>query len=198
MKVPFFSRWAPSARYRLPMPVVRLLERRLTCRRNRGAAERARRLAAFLAQMHGATGRIFPLDRRRLAAAHAELGTVDQIRTAIEILEAIGFIVRAPGQGNYRRLAGGGVVRVAVLWSFATIFERVFAFCRKSPKDILGLSSLSMEGRPKREENRKPIFGGVRISPPPAVPQPPRPIEINPALEAVLAKLGRGVAGALA
>lgn len=191
----FLSRWAASGRYRLPMPVFRFLQEALQCRRNKAAAERACRLAAFLAQMHALTGRAFPLDRRKLAAAHPELGTVDQIRTAIEILEYIGFIDRAAKQGSaFRKLAGGGYMRAAVFWNFGTAVERVFSWCRKSPKGrLLDISLGKIRGSREKEEKQKPIFGGVRRRvPPPSLPSLP-PIA-NPTLEAILAKLGKAIA----
>lgn len=195
----FLSRWAVSGRYRLPMPIVKLLEQRLLHRRHKAAAERARTLAAFLGQMHAATGRMFPLDRRKLAAAHPELGTVDQIRTSIEILEAIGFVSRAPVKGSgLRRLASGGYMRAAVLWSFGFLFERVFSWVRKSPKDRLGLfSRVRLDPAETLEKTQKPIFGGVRPKGPPPS-KPALQAAANPALDALLARMGRGLGLAVA
>ena len=115
--------------YRLPRDAAAWLAEVLAPYRNREAAWL---LAVFLARHWSTPGRLagsFPIDRRALAA-HAQLGLTEaQVRGALRVLEAIGFLARAiPPRGNgYQRTGTGELHRRPVLFAFGAEYAQAFA-----------------------------------------------------------------------
>lgn len=123
-----WSRFEADGKFKLPFPVLNRLTDLL--RPWKTAGERAFKLARFLARYHSLhQGRLFPMDRRALAKDHPELGLSErQIRSAIELLELVGYIERVPAAGPTHKRNGH---RKAIQWQFTRLFDGWFSFVRR-------------------------------------------------------------------
>ena len=148
--------------YRLPRDVVAWLSEALTRYRNRDAAWL---LAVFLARYWSTPGRLmgaFPIDRRALAA-HAQLGLTEaQVRGALRVLEAVGFLARAiPPKGNgYQRTGTGELHRRPVLFAFGAEYAGAFAAANRR----------AQAARQRREGERRAVTSSPAPRPSQASP----------------------------
>jgi hypothetical protein len=197
--------------YRLPNEVRDRLTAALAPYRNREAAYN---LAVFIARYHSAPGRIvesFPLDRRALTE-HPELDLTErQIRSAIRVLEEVGFLDRALAFGSRYKGTEDGLRRKPILFVFGSTYAPAFLAANRRAAAARGGNP--GDRRPIPTENaRRPS------QPPPVVPSakcpkgsealkmtvpmghlikesglPPSASESNPALEAALDRLLQGI-----
>jgi hypothetical protein len=197
--------------YRLPSEVQDRLTAALEPFRNREAVYR---LAVFIGRYHSAPRRIveaFPLDRRALTE-HPELDLTErQIRSAIRVLEEIGFLDRALTSGSRYRATEGGLHRKPILFVFGSDYAS--AFLAANRRAAVPHSGTPGNRRPIPAENtrRPPTPLPVAFGPKcpkgsealkMAVPMghqvktsglPPKTSESNPALEAALDRLLQGI-----
>jgi hypothetical protein len=112
--------------YRLPHSVRDRLASSLAPFRNRDAVMT---LAVFIARYHSAPDRIveaFPLDRRALID-HPDLGLTErQIRSAIRVLEEIGFLDRALASGSKYKPTEDGLHRKPIRYMFGPDYAPLF------------------------------------------------------------------------
>ncbi|MFD2224452.1 hypothetical protein ACFSM9_11990, partial [Microvirga arabica] len=108
----------PEGSYRLPREIADRLATNLAGYKNREAAFT---LAVFIARWHSAPRKIveaFPLDRRALANIPDLDLTERQARSAIRVLEEIGFLDRALASGSKFKATEDGLRRKPILFMF--------------------------------------------------------------------------------
>lgn len=153
--------------YRLPRDAAAWLSEALAPYRNREAAFL---LAVFLARYWSTPGRLagaFPIDRRALTA-HAQLGLTEaQVRGALRVLEAVGFLARAiPPRGNgYQRTGSGELHRRPVLFAFGAEYAQAFAAANRR----------AQASRQRREGERRAVAPSPAPWPSQASPTPQQP-----------------------
>src|ERR687889_1932848 len=115
-----------SQPYRLPHEVRDRLVPALAPYRNREAAYR---LAVFLGRFWSMPGRValpFPIDRRALADRE-DLGlTEGEVRGAIKVLEAVGFLDRWQTTGSRYKATANGLRRKPIPYTFGAEFMPMF------------------------------------------------------------------------
>jgi hypothetical protein len=179
--------------------------------RNRDAAFT---LATFLGRFWSAPGRLglgFPIDRRELAE-HPEIQlTEKRVRSAIRVLEEIGFLDRAIGSGSRYKPTEDGLRRKPILFVFGSEYAPAFIAANKraaaarggrsgerraitptsAPRPSVASSEASPLNGPKSkgEPERSMLMG-------PLVKKsglPPKAFEPDPRLEAALDRLLQGI-----
>jgi hypothetical protein len=196
--------------YRLPHEVRDRLTAALAPYRNRDAAFA---LAVFLARFWSMPSRIvdaFPIDRRALAE-HGELDlTEKRIRTAIRVLEEIGFLDRALTSGSPYKATEDGLRRKPILFTFGNDYASAFIVANKRAAAARGAHSGERRSIPA-ETARQPSTVNFETSPlkGPKNRNPPerevimgplvkesgilaQAFEPNPRLESALARLEEG------
>ncbi|WP_147023155.1 hypothetical protein [Microvirga aerophila] len=125
-------------RYRLPRDVRDRLTSSLAPFRNRDAAFA---LATFLGRFWSTPGRIglgFPIDRRELAK-HPEIQlTEKRVRSAIHVLEEIGFLDRAIASGSRYKPTEDGLRRKPILFVFGSEYAPTFIAANKRAAAVRG------------------------------------------------------------
>lgn len=197
--------------YRLPRDVRDRLASALAPYRNRDSAFA---LAVFLARFWSTPARIvdaFPIDRRALAE-HGELDlTEKRIRSAIRILEAVGFLDRAIASGSRYKVTEDGLRRKPILFMFGSDYAPAFIAANKRAAAARGGHSSERRTIPT-ETGQQPSavrFGASPLKGPkskseaertvlmgPLVKEsgiPPKTSESNPQLEAALDRLLQGI-----
>lgn len=196
--------------YRLPRDVQERLVSALQPYRNRDAAFA---LAVFLARYWSAQKRIteaFPTDRRELAD-RPDLGlTEKQVRSAIRVLEEIGFLDRTVTSGSKYKATEDGLRRKPVLFQFGSDYAPLFiaanrraAVARERQKAARQSQVLVSSHRASvRPEKASPLKGpksnseaesSVLMGPLVKSGIPPKAFEPNPALESALDRLLQGI-----
>jgi hypothetical protein len=196
--------------YRLPREVRDRLTTALAPYRNREAAFS---LATFLGRFWSMPSRIidaFPIDRRELADRQ-DLGlTEKQVRTAIRVLEEVGFLYRAVASGSRYKPTEDGLRRKPILFQFGSDYAPAFIAANKR----------AAAARGGRSDNRRPIAAGTAQRASVAVSEasplkgpkskseaektvimgpivksglPPQAFEPNPKLESALDRLLQGI-----
>ena len=194
--------------YRLPRDAAAWLAEALAPYRNRDVAWL---LAVFLARYWSTPGRLagaFPIDRRALAA-HAQLGLTEaQVRGALRVLEAVGFLARAiPPKGNGYQRTAEGLHRRPILFVFGSDYGSAFAAANRRAR----------AARERRQGERRPVTPSTAprpsMAPPAARPlnsprvkseaepsvlmgeiaRQPEPNALNQPLEAALDRLLWGI-----
>jgi hypothetical protein len=200
-----------EGKYRLPHGVRDRLASSLTPFRNRDAAMT---LAVFIARYHSAPGRVveaFPLDRRALID-HPDLGLTErQIRSAIRVLEEIGFLARALASGSKYRATEDGLHRKPIWFQFGLEYFPLFDEANKRAAAVRGGNSRARRPIPAETTRSRPVTfpGGSRAKCPKdkaladpsmylghlrtgqKIGLPPKPFEPDPKLEAALENLKR-------
>jgi hypothetical protein len=195
--------------YRLPRDVQERLANALRPFRNR---ESAYALAVFLARFWSAPGRIvecFHIDRRALIG-HPDLELTErQIRSAIRVLEEIGFLDRALASGSKYKSTEDGLHRKPIRYVFGSEYAPLFLAANKRAAQARGGHSGERRAIPLPNASRAStgVFGASALKCPKsksvADPQvylghlrtgkpiglPPKAFEPDPKLEAALANL---------
>jgi hypothetical protein len=198
--------------YRLPHDVHNRLTAALASFRNREASYA---LAVFLARFWSTPSRIvdaFPIDRRELADRE-DLGLTErQVRSAIKVLEDIGFLDRTIASGSKYKPTEDGLRRKPILFQFGS--EYASAFMAANRRAAVARGGRSGDRRPIAAENaRRPSAAKFEASPlkcPKSKSEAERPVLMgqlmksglppkayvpDPNLEAALERLRRGVFG---
>lgn len=198
--------------YRLPNVVRDRLAAALVPFRNRDAAFI---LATFLGRFWSAPGRVvgsFPIDRRELADRQ-DLGLTErQVRSAIRVLEEVGFLDRALVSGSSYKATEDGLRRKPILFQFGSDYAPAFIKANERARaarysgfqdrrvipaeNARRPSAVKFEASPLKcpkstSEAESPVLmGHVRKS-----GLPPMAFEPDPKLESALERLRRGVFG---
>jgi hypothetical protein len=198
--------------YRLPRDVRDRLAAALAPYRNRDAAFA---LAVFIGRYHAAPRRIveaFPLDRRALTE-HPEIDLTErQIRSAIRVLEDVGYLDRALASGSRYKATEDGLRRKPILFVFGGIYAPAFLAANRRAAAAGG--GVPGERRPIPAENARrpsmpsPVASGAKcpkgsealkmtvpVGHQKTSGLPPSAFEPNANLEAALDRLRRGVFG---
>lgn len=210
MRRPFHPS-AGEGPYRLPNAVRDRLAPSLTPYRNRDAAFA---LATFLGRFWSTPGRVvgsFPIDRRELAD-RPDLGLSErQVRSAIRVLEEVGFLDRdIPPSGSKYKATEDGLHRKPILFVFGSDYAPAFLAANaraaaargglsrerrviapsSSPRPSTARFSASPPKCPKTksEAESSVIMGQVKES-----GLPPAAFEPNANLEAALDRLLKGI-----
>lgn len=212
---PFTPATGASGAYTLPKGLQDRLTALLAPFRNRDAAFA---LAVFLARFWSSPARItmaFPVDRRALAERALSLELTEaQVRGGVRTLERIGFLDRAvPVSGSRYKATPEGLQRRPVLWHFGSDFAPAFLAANKRAQTaqeprarVQRPQGASVNGRPSTRLLAHPgaispkdmskaksvvFMGDVAKGSPGG--RSPTPTEANPALEAALDRLMRGL-----
>jgi hypothetical protein len=144
---PFNPQRGEGRGYRLPHDVREALGRELAPFRNRDAAFA---LAEFLARFWTVPGRVghaFPIDRRALADRADLALTEAQVRGAVRVLEAIGFLDRTiPAPGSRYKPTEEGLHRKPIWFVFGADYAKAF----------LAANARAKAARGRAGERRKP------------------------------------------
>jgi hypothetical protein len=180
--------------------------------RNREAAFA---LATFLGRFWSAPGRIvgtFPIDRRELAD-RPDLGlTEKQVRTAIRVLEEVGFLDRALASGSSYKATENGLRRKPILFQFGSDYAPAFIAANTRAAAVRGSRSgdrrplpLGNGWRPstavfsaaplKGPKSKSEAEAFVLMGPLVTSGRLPLASEPDPQLEAALERLRQGVIG---
>jgi hypothetical protein len=195
--------------YHLPRDVKERLTVSLAPYRNREAAYA---LALFLGRFHSNPARVleaFPIDRRELAD-RPDLGlTEKRIRSAIRVLEEVGFLDRAmPLSGSRYRATEEGLQRKPILFMFGSDYAPAFVAANRraaaargrpsrerrpltptpAPRPSVARFEAAKGPKSTRDPERAVIMGPLRQS-----GLPPTAFEPNSKLESALENLLRGI-----
>jgi hypothetical protein len=171
----------------------------------------------FIARFHSAPDRVvegFPLDRRALAE-HSELDLTEaRVRSAIRVLEEIGFLDRAVTSGSKYKPTEDGLQRKPIWYEFGSDYAPLFISANARAARARG--GLSGARRPVTPETVRrastPLPGASALNSPKdkSVAFPnlslgdlrkpdktsgilPKASELNPALESALERLLQGI-----
>lgn len=198
--------------YKLPNAVRDRLAAALAPFRNREAVFS---LATFLGRFWSTPSRIvdaFPIDRRELADRE-DLGLTErQVRSAIRVLEEIGFLDRALASGSKYKPTEEGLRRKPILFQFGSEYAPAFIAANnraaaarggrsgdrrpmvpsQAPRTSMAvfLSSSPKCPKSKSEAERPVLMGQLEKS-----GLPPKAFEPDPRLEDALERLRKGVFG---
>jgi hypothetical protein len=199
--------------YRLPRDVRDRLAASLALFRNRDAAFA---LATFLGRFWSMPGRLvgsFPIDRRELSNRE-DLGLTErQVRSAIRVLEEVGFLDRALTAGSRYKATEDGLRRKPILFQFGSDYAP--AFIAANARAAAARGGSSGDRRTLAPENARRAstvnFGASPLKCPKSKNPserfmimghqekrsgiPPRAFEPDPNLEAALERLRQGVIG---
>jgi hypothetical protein len=181
--------------------------------RNREAAYA---LAVFLARFWSTPSRItdaFPIDRRALVE-HGELDLTERrIRSAIRVLEEVGFLDRAVASGSRYKATEDGLRRKPILFMFGSDYAPAFIAANRRAAAARGghpgerrpipseaarqapaaRFEASLTKWPKgKSEAESPVLMGQLVK---TSGIPPKAFEPDPRLEAALERLRQGVIG---
>jgi hypothetical protein len=196
--------------YRLPSAVRDRLAAALAPFRNREAAFA---LAMFLGRFWSTPGRLldaFPIDRRELADRPDLDLTEKQVRSAIRVLEEVGFLDRAVASGSRYKATEDGLRRKPILFTFGSDYAPAFLAAnrraaaargnrsgerRPIPAENARLAStanfqaLLLKGPKSKSEAESPVLMGPLVK----SGIPPKASESDPRLEAALDRLLQGI-----
>ena len=206
-----FTPSQPGRGYRLPNEIRDRLAAALVPYRNREAAFT---LAVFIARYHSAPGRIvesFPLDRRALTE-HPDLDLTErQIRSAIRVLEEVGFLDRALASGSRYKATEDGLRRKPILFVFGNTYAPAFLAANRRAAAARGVDPGDRRsipaGNARRPSQPSPVASRAKCPKGSealkmTVPMghqmkkcglPPVALESNPKLEAALDRLLQGI-----
>lgn len=198
--------------YRLPRPICERLETALRGRKN---APACLALATWLARFWSAPRKLlvaFPVDRRAVAG-RKDLGLTEaRVRSALAVLEEIGFLARyEPDPGKRYQRTESGLQRRPILFRFGEEYAPIFTAANARAQAARGAPAPARRPIPHPEAPRPPAANLVAPRPMPALKSPksilPRKGELimgerarpgdasgsNSGLEAALERLRRGI-----
>jgi hypothetical protein len=195
--------------YRLPRDVRDRLAAALQPYRNREAAFV---LAVFLARFWSMAGRValpFPIDRRALAG-RPDLGlTEKRVRSAIRVLEEVGFLARFVTSGSRYKPTEEGLRRKPIPYQFGSDYFPLFDAANRraaaargrqegarrpvAPDAARGPSVAAVEARLKGPKDKSEAKPSVIMGPLVKSGIPPRASEPFQPLEAALERLLQGI-----
>lgn len=196
--------------YKLPNAARDRLAADLAPFRNRDAAFA---LATFLGRFWSTPGRIidaFPIDRRELAN-RPDLGlTEKQVRSAIRVLEEVGFLDRALASGSRYKATEDGLRRKPILYQFGSEYAPAFIAANRRAAAACGgrsgerrpipaetarqASTANFQASPlKGPKSKSEAESSVLMGPLVKSGILPKAFEPNPTLESALDRLLQGI-----